>query len=83
MPWWTSWSRNTSARQIFCAWLLAVLLLGITGPTPAQETFDSRFQRANDLFNTGKMEEACEAFQQLDKEKPGDKKVQGYLGMSC
>jgi hypothetical protein len=36
-----------------------------------------------DFFNSGRMEEACDAFRGLDKAKPGDPLVTPYLKMSC
>jgi TolA-binding protein len=56
--------------------------LGVSRPAQAQGTFE----QAKDLFYSGKsggIEEACEAFQQLDKAKPGDKQIQPFMNMSC
>jgi hypothetical protein len=86
MTWSMSWSRNNSLCSSFCAWLLAALLLGIPGSASAQESFDQRFQDAENLVQSGKpgsIEEACNAFKLLDKEKPGDKQVQAFLRASC
>jgi hypothetical protein len=78
-----NWSRNSSWHLLPCLCLLAAVVLGVAGSSPAQESFDQRLSQATDLFNNAKMEDACTAFQQLDKEKPGDKQVQAYLKMSC
>jgi len=50
---------------------------------PAQESLDSRYQKAVDLFNQAKMEDACELFQQIANEKPGYKDIQTYLNPAC
>jgi len=80
---WINWFRNNGSRYLWCLCLLAAVVLGVFGPAPAQESFDQRLERAKDLFNNAKMDDACDAFQQLDKEKPGDKQTQPYLKMSC
>ncbi|MCI0402933.1 MAG: hypothetical protein L0212_05345 [Acidobacteria bacterium] len=74
MRWWTTCSRITSALA-----LAALLALPVT----AQETVDQRYERAREAFNTGRMEDACELFQQVDKEKPGYKETGKFLNMSC
>jgi tetratricopeptide (TPR) repeat protein len=74
MRWWTTYSRITSALA-----LAALLAL----PAAAQETVDQRYERAREAFNTGRMEDACELFQQVDKEKPGYKETGKFLNISC
>ena len=74
MRWWTNCSRITSA--------LALALL-LAAPAVAQESLDQRYERARDHFNNGRMEDACELFGQVDKEKPGYKETGKFLNMSC
>jgi len=86
MTWSMSWFRNSSARHLPGACLLLALLLLCPGLVRAQESFDQRFQDAEKLMQSGSpgsIEEACNAFKLLDKEKPGDKQVQAFLRASC
>ncbi len=62
--------------------LLAVLLLHAPLAT-AQEPLEQQYQRALDLFNKGKMEDACELFQQIEKEKPGYKETPAHRKAAC
>jgi len=75
MRWWTNCSRIISALAL--AGLLAPL------GAAAQETLDQRYERAREAFNTGKMEDACELFAQVDKEKPDYKETGKFLNMAC
>lgn len=72
------WSTNCS--RIISALALAAVL---AGPAVAQETLDQRYERARDHFNNGRMEDACELFQQVDKEKSGYKETGKFLNMAC
>ena len=78
MRWWMNCSRIT--RTLALAALLAPLV-PLSGT--AQETLDQRYERARDHFNNGRMEDACDLFQQVDKEKPGYKETGKFLNMSC
>jgi hypothetical protein len=79
MRWWTNWYRNRGSHWFFSLCLVAAVAVGVSRAALAQETLD----HAMDLFNNGEMEEACGAFQRLDKGKPGDPQIQGYLKASC
>ncbi len=74
MRWWMSCSINT---RVGLALVLGVALAAL--PLRAQETLDQRYERAKNLFNSAKIEDACETFQQIEKEKPGYKDVGTYL----
>ena len=74
MRWWMNCSRIISALA------LAALL---AAPAMAQETLDQRYERARDHFNSGRMEDACDLFQQVDKEKSGYKETGKFLNISC
>lgn len=78
---WMNWSPNTNWPSVLVS-ALAVLL---TGPFPlvAQEPLERRYQRAIELFNSAKMEDACEQLQQIEKEKPGYQQVRTYLNPAC
>ncbi len=52
-------------------------------PLRAQETLDQRYERAKNLFNSAKIEDACETFQQIEKEKPGYKDVANLYLKVC
>lgn len=82
MIWCKKLSRNTSCVTL--AMLGLVLLAPLHEPVAcAQETLDSRYQKAVELFNQAKMEDACELFQQVAKEKPDYKDTQTYLNPAC
>jgi len=49
----------------------------------AQQTLEDRYQRAIQAFNAAKMEEACDLFQQIEKENPGYKDTRTYLNPAC
>lgn len=65
------------------------LLLGLAAASlcasiaPAQQTLDDRYQKAIQFFNEAKMEDACDLFQQIEKESPGYKDVHTYLNPAC
>jgi len=68
--------------------LLAALLphpVATAGQAAAQE-IEQRYQRAIQLYNTGRaddQEDACELFKQVEKEKPGYKQAHTYVGPAC
>ncbi|MGH9779872.1 MAG: hypothetical protein ACRD5I_15830 [Candidatus Acidiferrales bacterium] len=69
-----------NCSRIISALALAALL---AAPAMAQETLDQRYERARDHFNSGRMEDACDLFQQVDKEKSGYKETGKFLNISC
>ncbi|HEX9764492.1 MAG TPA: hypothetical protein VGA39_04350, partial [Candidatus Acidoferrales bacterium] len=69
-----------NCSRITSALALAALL---AAPAMAQETLDQRYERARDHFNSGRMEDACDLFQQVDKEKSGYKETGKFLNISC
>jgi len=77
MRWWMTCS---SSIRIALALLLAAAL---AAPLAAQETLDQRYERAKSLFNSAKVEDACETFQQIEKEKPGYKDVASLYLKVC
>ncbi len=50
---------------------------------PAQQTMEDRYQKAIQSFNEAKMEDACDALKQIEKESPGYKDVHTYLNPAC
>lgn len=80
---WTSWFRRINPRQGWRA--LAVLGLGLacTWPLRAQEAVDQQYKQALDFFNSARMEEACDLFQQVEKAKPGYMQTGAYLRPAC
>lgn len=83
MHWWRSWFRRINSRRGWRA--LAVLGLGLVcaWPLRAQEAVDQQYKQALDFFNSARMEEACDLFQQVEKAKPGYLQTGAYLGMAC
>ena len=75
-----SWMTCSSSIRIGLALLLAAAL---AAPLAAQETLDQRYERAKTLFNSAKVEDACETFQQIEKEKPGYKDVASLYLKVC
>jgi len=67
--------------RLVLALLLAAALTAL--PLRAQETLDQRYDRAKTLFNSAKIEDACETFQQIEKEKPGYKDVASLYLKVC
>ncbi len=83
MRWWMNWFRNTDFVPGF-AWAAAALLVfASVNPTRAQETLEQRYQQAVNSFNSAKMEDACEAFKAIEKEKPGYGQTSTYLSVAC
>jgi TolA-binding protein len=48
-----------------------------------QQTLEERYQKAIQSFNGAKMEDACDLFQQVEKESPGYKDTRTYLNPAC
>lgn len=69
--------------------LIRPLLLGsvvagfLASAAFAQQTLEDRYQRAVQAFNEAKMEEACDLFQQIEKESPSYKDTHTYLNPAC
>ncbi len=61
----------------------ALLLAALLALTAAAQSIDQRYESAREAFNTGRMEDACELFQQVDREKPGYKETGKFLNISC
>ncbi|MGH9774670.1 MAG: hypothetical protein ACRD50_06960 [Candidatus Acidiferrales bacterium] len=51
--------------------------------TTAQQTLDQRYEKARQLFDAGKSEDACDLFTKIDEESPGYKETSRYLGPAC
>ena len=49
----------------------------------AQQTLEERYQSAIQSFNNAKMEDACDGFRQIEKERPGYRDVHTYLNPAC
>ncbi|MEE9234752.1 MAG: tetratricopeptide repeat protein [Candidatus Acidoferrales bacterium] len=75
-------SPNISFRFRRGTLLLAALLAGALSLT-AQQSPEERYERAMELFNNAQMEDACELFQQIQKEHPGFRETQTYLNIAC
>jgi outer membrane protein assembly factor BamD (BamD/ComL family) len=64
--------------------IISLLALAALLAVPAAaQSIDQRYETARDHFNNGRMEDACELFQQIDREKPGYKETGKFLNMSC
>jgi tetratricopeptide (TPR) repeat protein len=64
--------------------LAVACLCGLGAPiVSAQQSLDDRYQKAIQFFNSAKMEDACDLFQQIEKESPGYKDVHTYLNPAC
>lgn len=49
----------------------------------AQQTLEERYQKAIQSFNEAKMEDACELFQQIEKDSPNYKETRTHLNPAC
>jgi outer membrane protein assembly factor BamD (BamD/ComL family) len=81
----TIWSRKywRLTKPAGPLWL-ALAAAALCVPTaPAQQTLDERYQKAIQFFNSAKMEDACDLFQQIEKESPGYKDIHTYLNPAC
>jgi tetratricopeptide (TPR) repeat protein len=82
MTWSKHWCRSTRWVNLGRLGLLAAVLLR-TSPATGQEKLQDRYQRAVQFFNEAKMEDACELFQQVEKESQGYKETRTYLNPAC
>jgi tetratricopeptide (TPR) repeat protein len=80
--WFRTWSRSTELRGFAALglWTATILLAPMA---TAQESLEARYQRAVDLFHAAKMEDACDSFQEIEKESPGYKDTHTYLNPAC
>ena len=80
--WFKAWSRSTDLRgfAVVGLWIATILL---SPSANAQESMDARYQKAVDLFHAAKMEDACDSFQEIEKESPGYKDTHTYLNPAC
>lgn len=83
MDWWMNLFPNTSRRFAFRVWFLAALLPGFVNPAYSQQTLEGRYQQAMDSFKGARMEDACEIFSEIYKEKPDYEQTRGYMGVAC
>lgn len=82
MTWYKHSCRNT--RLAILVVLGLVTAISLRGPLAAgQDTIQSRYQRAVQFFNEAKMEDACDLFQQIEKESSGYKETHTYLNPAC
>jgi outer membrane protein assembly factor BamD (BamD/ComL family) len=82
MIWYKSSSRRIElAGSILLA--LAAAMSSFVFAAAAQQTMEDRYQKAIQSFNEAKMEDACDAFRQIEKESPGYKDVHTYLNPAC
>jgi len=82
----TTWCNECCQRIELLRRLLFGLVLAVSlypSTAAAQQTVEERYQKAIQSFNEAKMEDACEVFQQIEKESPGYKNVHTYLTPSC
>jgi tetratricopeptide (TPR) repeat protein len=82
MTWYKHSCRNISAAGISVICLFAALGLRTPSAT-GQESLQDRYAKAVQFFNEAKMDDACEIFQQIEKESPGYKETHTYLNPSC
>ena len=80
--WFRRWCRNIRLVGLVLLGLLSVTSLCAPAAS-AQETLEDRYKRAIELFHAAKMEDACELFQQIEKEHPGYKDINSYLNPVC
>jgi tetratricopeptide (TPR) repeat protein len=82
MRWLTNWSPSISLRRAAGVCFLAgFLALGLL-PATAQDAVEERYQKALQLWNTAKIEDAYELLQQVEKERPGYKETQKFLNIA-
>jgi outer membrane protein assembly factor BamD (BamD/ComL family) len=82
----TTWSKKFSrhidlAGPILLGLAAAVCLFAFAAF--AQQSIEDRYQKAIRSFNEAKMDEACDAFRQIEGEKPNYKDVHNYLNPAC
>jgi TolA-binding protein len=80
--WFRTWSRSTELLgfAVLGLWTATILL---APRAAAQESLEGRYKRAVELFNAAKMEDACDSFQEIEKESPGYKDTHTYLNPAC
>lgn len=78
-----SWFPNTSFRNAFAVVALGWAFLFRSSSARAQERLEQLYQQAVDVYNDGKMEDACQLLQQVAKENPNYKQTQRYLNTAC
>jgi len=83
MRWLTNWFQNISRRFFLSAGALLAALLLTVAPLAAQDVVEQHYQQAHDAYDNTKMEDACELFQQVEKEKPGYKDTKIFLKVAC
>jgi tetratricopeptide (TPR) repeat protein len=82
MRWLMNWSPSISLRRATGVCFLAgFLALGLL-PAAAQDVVEERYQKALQLWNTAKIEDAYELLQQVEKERPGYKETQKFLNIA-
>ena len=80
------WYKRSSRRIELAGPILLALAAAMSSfvfAAPAQQTMEDRYQKAIQSFNEAKMEDACDAFRQIEKESPGYKDVHTYLNPAC
>jgi outer membrane protein assembly factor BamD (BamD/ComL family) len=80
------WYKRSSRRIELAGPILLALAPAMSSfvfAAPAQQTMEDRYQKAIQSFNEAKMEDACDAFRQIEKESPGYKDVHTYLNPAC
>ena len=80
------WCKRCSRRIELAGPILLVLATAMPPfafAAPAQQTMEDRYQKAIQSFNEAKMEDACDALKQIEKESPGYKDVHTYLNPAC
>jgi len=82
----TTWCKSCFRRiklagPILLGFAAAVSLFAFAAS--AQQALEDRYQKAIQSFNEAKMEDACDALKQIEKENPGYKDVRTYLNPAC
>lgn len=83
MPSSMSWFQSIRLRRSLGICFLAIPFLLGCAIAAGQDQLEQRYQQALELFNSAKMEDACEQFQVVEQEKPGYKETKKYLGIAC
>lgn len=80
--WLRKWFRN---NRLVGSVLFGFLTISLCAPrrVNAQQTLEDRYRSGIELFNAAKMEDACEQFQQIQKEQTGYKNIDSYLKPAC
>jgi outer membrane protein assembly factor BamD (BamD/ComL family) len=82
----TTWCKGCCQPIELFGRLLLGLIAAVSiypGTATAQQPVEERYQKAIQSFNEAKMEDACEVFQQIEKDSPGYKDVHTYLTPAC